>query len=55
VVRILTVTQTLRSQQRPVLEFLTAACEAARLGKAAPSLLPDISLLEEGHHLAKAA
>lgn len=55
VARMLTVTQTLRSQQRPLLEFLTTACEAARLGKAAPSLLPDLSVLEEGHHLAKAA
>lgn len=55
VARMLTVTQTLRSQQRPVLEFLTDACEAARFGKPAPSLLPDLSLLEEGLHLAKTA
>jgi transposase len=55
VARMLTVTQTLRSQQRPLLEFLTTACEAARLGKVAPSLLPDLSVLEEEHHLAKAA
>ena len=50
VARMLTVTQTLRSQQRPVLEFLTAACQAARLGQAAPSLLPDLSLLEKDLH-----
>ncbi|MCA1606704.1 MAG: IS66 family transposase [Acidobacteria bacterium] len=55
VARMLTVTQTLRSQQRPLLEFVTTACEAARFGKAAPSLLPDLSVLEEEHHLAKAA
>lgn len=55
VARMLTVTQTLRSQKRPVLEFLTAACKAVRLGKAAPSLLPDLFVLEEDHHLAKAA
>lgn len=55
VARMLTVTQTLRSQQRPVLEYLTAACEAARQSLPAPSLLPDISLLEQEHHLAIAA
>lgn len=55
VARMLTVTQSLHSQQRPLLEFLTAACEAARRGCAAPSLLPDLSVLEEKHHLAKAA
>jgi hypothetical protein len=55
VARMLTVTQTLRSQQRPVLEFLTMACEAARFGKTAPSLLPDLALSEEDIHLAKTA
>jgi len=55
VARILTVTQTLRAQQRPVLEFLTEACEAARQGTPAPSLLPELSLLEQEHHLAIAA
>jgi transposase len=55
VARMLTVTQTLRTQQRPVLEFLTEACEAARQGKPAPSLLPDRSVLEQERHLAKAA
>lgn len=38
------VTFTLRSQQRPVLEYLTAACEAARQGMPAPSLRPDPAL-----------
>jgi hypothetical protein len=34
---------------------LTAACEAIRRGTPAPSLLPDLSVLEQEHHLAKAA
>jgi transposase len=55
VARMLTVTLTLRSQQRPVLEYLTAACEAARQGMPAPSLQPDPALLEQEHHLAIAA
>lgn len=55
VARMLTVTMTLRLQQRPVLEYLTAACEAARQGMPVPSLLPDLSLLEQDHHLAIAA
>lgn len=55
VARMLTVTQTLRAQQRPVLEFLTAACEAARRGTLAPSLLPDLSMLEPEPHFAIAA
>jgi hypothetical protein len=55
VARMLTVTQTLRAQQRPVLDFLTEACEAARQGTPAPSLLPDLSVLEQEHHLAIAA
>lgn len=55
VARMLTVTQTLRSQRRPVLEFLTQACQAARTGTPAPSLLPDLSVLEEEHHFAMAA
>jgi transposase len=46
VARMLTVALTLRSQQRNVLAYLTAACEAARQGKPAPSLLPDFALLE---------
>ena len=36
----LTVMATLKQQQRNVLEYLTAACEAALWGEAAPSLLP---------------
>jgi hypothetical protein len=55
VARLLTVTLTLRSQHRPVLEYLTAACEAARHGLPAPSLLPDLSVLEHEPHLAIAA
>ena len=36
----LTVVATLKQQQRNVLEYLTAACEAALRGEAAPSLPP---------------
>ena len=36
----MTVVATLKQQQRNVLEYLTAACEAALRGDAAPSLLP---------------
>ena len=38
--RILTVVTTLRQQERNVLEYLTAACQAQHLGLPAPSLLP---------------
>lgn len=38
--RILTVVTTLRSQNRPVLEFLVEVCRAARQGQTPPSLLP---------------
>ncbi len=38
--RILTVVTTLRMQRRNVLDYVTAACEAALYGKAPPSLLP---------------
>ncbi len=55
VVRLLTVTLTLRSQHRNVLAYLTTACEAARQGEPAPSLLPDLSLLELEPPLAIAA
>ena len=41
VARILTVTTTLKAQQRSVLDFLTQACRAARFGHDPPSLLPD--------------
>lgn len=37
--RMLTVVTTLRSQNRNVLEYMTAACQAAREGRPAPSLL----------------
>ena len=36
----LTVVSTLKQQQRNVFAYLTAACEAALRGEAAPSLLP---------------
>jgi hypothetical protein len=55
VARMLTVTLTLRLQQRSVLGYLTAACEAARQGMPIPSLLPDLSLSEQEHHFAIAA
>jgi hypothetical protein len=42
VARMLTVVTTLRSQQRNVLEYMTAACRAAREGNPAPSLLPEL-------------
>jgi len=38
--RILTVVTTLRMQERNVLDYVTAACEAALQGTPAPSLLP---------------
>jgi hypothetical protein len=37
----MTVVATLKRQQRNILEYLTAACEAALRGEAAPSLLPE--------------
>ena len=37
---LMTVVATLRQQQRNILEYLIAACEAALRGEAAPSLLP---------------
>lgn len=43
VARILTVVMTLRSQQRNILDFMVQTCQAYRDGKAAPSLLPNIS------------
>jgi len=36
----MTVVATLKRQQRNILEYLTAACEAALRGEEAPSLLP---------------
>jgi transposase len=43
VARILTVVTTLKSQQRNILEYMTAACNAAREGNPTPSLLPCVS------------
>ena len=42
VARMLTVVTTLKSQQRNVLEFMTQAVVAARLGQKAPCLLPEV-------------
>ncbi|NMG09375.1 transposase, partial [Brasilonema sp. UFV-L1] len=42
VARMLTVVTTLKSQQRDILEFMTQAVVAARLGQPAPSLLPEV-------------
>lgn len=39
--RVLTVVVTLRLQSRNILDYMTAACEAALQGRPAPSLLPD--------------
>jgi transposase len=36
----MTIVTTLKQQQRNVLAYLTAVCEAALRGEAAPSLLP---------------
>lgn len=47
VARMLTVVTTLRSQQRNVLEYMTAACHAARQGKPAPSLLLEVANSED--------
>jgi len=55
VARMLTVVLTLRSQQRHVLAYLTTTCAAARQGLPAPSLLPDLSLLQQEHPFAIAA
>ncbi|NJO46180.1 MAG: IS66 family transposase, partial [Oscillatoriales cyanobacterium RM2_1_1] len=38
--RMLTVVTTLRSQNRPVLDYLVEACQAFRQGQVAPPLLP---------------
>jgi hypothetical protein len=45
--RMLTVVTTLRSQSRNVLEYMTDACQRAREGKTAPSLLPKITQVQE--------
>ena len=43
--RMMTVVATLRQQERNVLDYVTAACEAAIRGEAPPSLLPRKALL----------
>jgi transposase len=43
----MTVVATLRQQHRNVLDYLTAACEAAVHGETAPSLLPTPDALKE--------
>ena len=40
VARMLTVTTSLKAQGRNILDFLTQACHAARVGKPSPSLIP---------------
>lgn len=47
VARMLSVVTTLKSQRRNVLEFMTRAVVAARSGKPAPSLLPQVGSLED--------
>ncbi len=47
VARMLSVVTTLRQQDRDVLGYLTEACQAARQGEAAPSLLPTPTELED--------
>ena len=46
VARMLTVTTSLKSQNRNILDFLTQACYAARLGLPPPSLIPQTSSLD---------
>lgn len=55
VARMLSVVMTLKSQQRNVLEFLTSAVVAARVGKPAPSLLPEVATSSAQEDLLKAA
>jgi transposase len=45
--RMLTVVTTLKSQRRNVLDFMTSAVSAARVGKASPSLLPKVPVTSE--------
>jgi transposase len=44
---LMTVVATLKQQHRHVLDYLTAACEAAQRGEPAPSLLPTPDTLRE--------
>ena len=46
VARMLTVTTSLQSQNSNILDFLTQACHAARLGLPSPSLIPQTSSLD---------
>jgi transposase len=48
----MTVVATLRQQHRHILDYLTAACEATRYGKPAPSLLPTPAEIQQLLHLA---
>lgn len=48
----MTVVATLKQQHRPVLAYMTAACEAALCGEPAPSLLPTPADLEQLMRLA---
>jgi transposase len=43
----MTVVATLKQQHRPVLAYITAACEAALHGEIAPSLLPTPATIEQ--------
>ena len=43
----MTVVATLKQQHRNVLDYVTAACEAARCGEPAPSLLPTLDALNQ--------
>jgi transposase len=47
---IMTIVTTLKQQHGNILDYLTAACEAARHGQAAPSLLPTHAQLEQCMH-----
>ena len=49
VARMLTVTTSLKAQGRNILDFLSEACLAARMGKAPPSLLPETTPVEALH------
>lgn len=55
VARMLTVVTTLKSQQRNILEFMTTAVVAAREDKAAPSLLPEVTISSAQEDLLTAA
>jgi transposase len=55
VARMLTVVTTLKCQNRNILEFMTQAVVAARSGKTAPSLLPQVTTCSDDSELLKAA